>query len=92
MHVSNAVAVVEHIYATHGAETEILFGPDRFLGAYVQHRTGRRMHLWDGACHVHAAIHAADSNSLRDERFEVEVAEDIARAARVPIERMVAIS
>src|SRR3982750_742553 len=28
---SNAVRVVEHIYATHGADTEILFGPDMFL-------------------------------------------------------------
>jgi quinolinate synthase len=37
---SNAVAVVEHIYATHGAKTDILFGPDRFLGALCHHRTG----------------------------------------------------
>ena len=33
---SNAVAVVRHIYATHGEDTEILFGPDMFLGAYVE--------------------------------------------------------
>src|SRR5881398_3757495 len=37
---SNAVKVVEHIYAMHGADTEILFGPDMFLGAYVEKVTG----------------------------------------------------
>src|SRR5436190_6842920 len=30
---SNAVRVVEHIYHEHGADAEILFGPDMFLGA-----------------------------------------------------------
>ena len=38
---SNAVAVVEHIYREHGADTEILFGPDMFLGAYVEKRDGQ---------------------------------------------------
>ncbi|HZO05258.1 MAG TPA: quinolinate synthase, partial [Solirubrobacterales bacterium] len=45
---SNAVQVVEHIWAEHGPETEILFGPDMFLGAYVEKVTGRRMRVWDG--------------------------------------------
>jgi len=69
---SNAVAVVEHVYAEHGPESEILFGPDRFLGSYVQRRTGRRMHLWDGECHVHAAIHADDINRMRAEHPDAE--------------------
>ena len=38
---SNAVEVVEHIYAEHGEDTEILFGPDMFLGAYVESAAGR---------------------------------------------------
>ena len=53
---SNAVQVVEHIYREHGDDTEILFGPDMFLGAYVEKMTGRPMHVWDGECHVHAGI------------------------------------
>src|SRR3954470_5971748 len=53
---SNAVKVVEHIYREHGADTEILFGPDMFLGAYVEKETGKRMRVWDGECHVHAGI------------------------------------
>jgi quinolinate synthase len=62
---SNAVEVVEHIYATHGEDTEILFGPDMFLGAYVEKRTGRPMHVWDGECHVHAGIRPSDIASMR---------------------------
>ncbi len=62
---SNAVQVVEHIYATHGADTEILFGPDMFLGAYVEKMTGRKMHVWDGECHVHAGIRPRDIADMR---------------------------
>ena len=62
---SNAVAVVEHIYREHGADTEILFGPDMFLGAYVEKVTGRAMHVWDGECHVHAGIRPRDIAEMR---------------------------
>jgi quinolinate synthase len=34
-------------------ETPLIFGPDRNLGNYINSVTGRRMLLWDGACHVH---------------------------------------
>ena len=63
---SNAVAVVEHIYREHGEDTEILFGPDMFLGAYVEKVTGRKMHVWDGECHVHAGIRPRDITAMRD--------------------------
>jgi quinolinate synthase len=62
---SNAVAVVEHIYREHGEDTEILFGPDMFLGAYVEKQTGRPMRVWDGECHVHAGIRPADITQMR---------------------------
>src|ERR687896_69130 len=62
---SNAVRVVEHIYREHGDDTEILFGPDMFLGAYVEKVTGRRMLVWDGECHVHAGIRPADIREMR---------------------------
>ena len=64
---SNAVQVVEHIYREHGDDTEILFGPDMFLGAYVEKTTGRKMHVWDGECHVHAGIRPADIARTRAE-------------------------
>jgi quinolinate synthase len=64
---SNAVAVVEHILREHGADTEILFGPDMFLGAYVEKRVGRALHVWDGECHVHAGIRPGDIEKVRAE-------------------------
>jgi len=62
---SNAVAVAQHILREHGADTEILFGPDMFLGAYVEKTIGRSMHVWDGECHVHAGIKPDDINAVR---------------------------
>lgn len=62
---ANAAQVVEHIYRTHGEDTEILFGPDMFLGAYVEKTVGRPMHVWDGECHVHAGIRPGDISAVR---------------------------
>jgi quinolinate synthase len=64
---SNAVQVVEHIWATHGEDTEILFGPDMFLGAYVEKTTGRKLNVWMGECHVHAGIRPSDIADVRAE-------------------------
>ena len=62
---ANAVDVVRHIYDTHGEDTEILFGPDMWLGAYVEKELARRMHVWDGECHVHAGIRPSDIDATR---------------------------
>jgi quinolinate synthase len=62
---ANAVKVVEHIYSEHGEDAEILFGPDMFLGAYVEKSLGRAMHVWDGECHVHAGIRPDDIAAVR---------------------------
>jgi quinolinate synthase len=62
---ANAVEVVEHVYREHGDQTEILFGPDMFLGAYVEKTLGRPMHVWDGECHVHAGIRPDDVAAVR---------------------------
>jgi len=35
------------------SETKIIFGPDANLGNYINGLTGRKMVLWNGACHVH---------------------------------------
>ncbi|MGH2740653.1 MAG: quinolinate synthase NadA, partial [Actinomycetota bacterium] len=53
---TNAVDVVRSI----PDDQEILFGPDMFLGAYVEEVTGRKMHVWMGECHVHAGIGPAE--------------------------------
>jgi quinolinate synthase len=77
---SNAVKVVEHIWAEHGPETEVLFGPDMWLGAFVERETGllddperrARFHVWDGECHVHAGIRPDDIARSRAEHPEAE--------------------
>src|SRR4029453_9221334 len=69
---ANAVQVVEHIYREHGDDSEILFGPDMWLGAYVERTIGRRMQVWDGECHVHAGIRPRDISAGREEHPDAE--------------------
>jgi quinolinate synthase len=69
---ANAVQVVEHILRSHGEDTEILFGPDMWLGAYVERTIGRRMQVWDGECHVHAGIRPGDISDVRAEHPDAE--------------------
>jgi quinolinate synthase len=77
---SNAVKVVEHIWREHGADAEILFGPDMWLGSYVARELGltddperyARFHVWDGECHVHAGIRPDDITAVRAEHPEAE--------------------
>jgi quinolinate synthase len=77
---SNAVKVVKHIWEEHGPDTEILFGPDMWLGAFVERASGLkddperqgRFHIWDGECHVHAGIRPDDITRTRAENPEAE--------------------
>jgi len=69
---ANAVEVVRHIYREHGDDAEILFGPDMFLGAYVEKTLGRTMRVWDGECHVHAGIKPQDIAAVRAEHAGAE--------------------
>jgi quinolinate synthase len=48
---SNAIEVVEST-----AGDEILFVPDKNLGAYVARHTKKKVILWDGYCYVHKDI------------------------------------
>ncbi|HSQ58389.1 MAG TPA: quinolinate synthase NadA, partial [Gemmata sp.] len=49
------------------ADQEILFVPDKHLGAYLQEVTGRKMILWDGACMVHEIFSLADLLKMQKE-------------------------
>lgn len=46
---SNAVHVINSI----PKDQEIIFAPDRNLGAWLQKKTGRKLILWNGTCMVH---------------------------------------
>lgn len=65
---SNAAQIVESI----PKDKEILFGPDMFLGAYVQRRTGRAMHIWPGECHVHAGFREEHLQALQKKHPNAE--------------------
>lgn len=46
---SNAVQIVQSI----PEDVPIVFAPDKNLGNYIESITGRKMIIWNGACHVH---------------------------------------
>jgi quinolinate synthase len=46
---TNAVHVINSI----PRDQEIIFAPDRNLGAYLEKKTGRKLILWNGTCMVH---------------------------------------
>lgn len=46
---SNAQAILDQL----PKDQKIIFAPDKFLGAYLNKKTGRNMLLWDGSCMVH---------------------------------------
>jgi quinolinate synthase len=46
-------------------EYEILFVPDRHLGAYLEEVTGRQMILWNGSCMVHEVFSLQDLLAMK---------------------------
>ena len=65
---TNALKIVEAI----PPDREILFAPDQFLGTFIQKKTGRKMHLWPGYCHVHNRIDTEKIKSLKSEHPEAK--------------------
>ena len=58
---ANALEVVDGMDSD-----EIIFLPDRNLGSWVARHTARRVILWDGYCHVHVKIAAADVRDAKE--------------------------
>jgi len=59
-----ALDVVRELYER---GKKVLWAPDRYLGAYVQERTGADMLLWHGACVVHEEFKALELELLKKE-------------------------
>lgn len=57
---ANAINVVNSI-----EDREIIFVPDKNLGAFVSLHTDKKIHLWPGFCHVHDNIRDDDIKELR---------------------------
>jgi quinolinate synthase len=65
---SNALEVVESLDAD-----EILFAPDKNLGAYVARHTRKTILPWDGYCYVHNNILAKDVRARKERYPDAEV-------------------
>lgn len=59
---TNALKVVQAV----PPDREILFLPDKYLGAYIQERTGRKMHIWSGYCPVHVMVRTEEIRALKE--------------------------
>ena len=66
---ANAVAVVESL----PKDREVFFVPDFFLGLFAQRKTGRKLHLWRGFCHVHERINSASVDAARKAHPDAEL-------------------
>jgi quinolinate synthase len=66
---TNARRIVD----TFPPDAKLIFGPDRNLGNYINSVTGRRMLLWNGACHVHEQFSLEKILELKRQYPEAEV-------------------
>ncbi len=66
---ANALRVVESV----PSEKEIIFVPDRNLGAYISRQTGRDMILWPGFCPVHDELGLKDVITRQQEHPGAEL-------------------
>ncbi|MBC8421236.1 MAG: quinolinate synthase NadA [Actinobacteria bacterium] len=66
---SNAIKVVESI----PDGKDIIFIPDKYLGSYVQGKTGRKMIFWNGYCPTHIRINAKQIIELKKKHLNSEV-------------------
>ena len=60
---TNAKQIVESF----PTDQPLIFGPDRNLGNYINSVTGRKMLLWNGACHVHEKFSLEKILKLKEE-------------------------
>jgi quinolinate synthase len=66
---SNAVHIINAI----PKDKDIIFAPDKNLGSYLEKVTGRKMLLWDGACHVHKEFSVEQIIKLKEENPTAKV-------------------
>ena len=74
---ANSIEVAEA-----AAGTEIIFGPDRNLGTWVERNTGKTVHIWSGGCHAHSG---GDIRSLLDRKTRWPDAEVLVHPESPPV-------
>ncbi|MFM9889044.1 MAG: quinolinate synthase NadA [Rickettsiales bacterium] len=66
---SNAEAILNALPATQ----KIIFAPDKFLGDYLNKKTGRDMLLWNGSCMVHERFSERELIRIKAEQPDAHV-------------------
>ena len=56
----------EKIVNSFKEDEKLIFAPDENLGGYLNRKTGRKMLLWDGGCHVHALLTENDYLEIKN--------------------------
>lgn len=54
-------------------DQQLIFGPDKNLGNYINSVTGRNMLLWNGACHVHEKFSVEKIIELKQQYPDAEI-------------------
>jgi len=67
---SIALEIVTHLK---GKGEKIIWGPDRFLGNYIQKETGADMIMWQGSCIVHEEFKAEELLEMKKQFPEAAV-------------------
>jgi quinolinate synthase len=65
---ANALQVVEAV-----PSQEVIFAPDRNLGTFVSRHTGKRVHIWNGACRSHASADLSEMRARMEEWPDAEL-------------------
>jgi quinolinate synthase len=63
----------EHILSQLPRDQKIIFAPDKFLGSYLNKKTGRNMLLWDGSCMVHERFSERELIRLREQHPKAHI-------------------
>ncbi len=62
-----------HIVNSVPKDKKIVFAPDRNLGNYISSVTGRKMVIWDGACHVHEEFSLERILEIKDKNQDAKI-------------------
>lgn len=67
---SNAIPIIQHLKAQ---GKNIIWGPDRHLGQYINNKTGAEMVLWQGHCVVHDEFKLHELEALIEQHPEADI-------------------
>ena len=66
----SALDIINHL---HAKGEKFIWAPDKYLGQYIQEKTGANMLLWQGACIVHEEFKAVELAELMKQHPDAKV-------------------